>query len=498
MRARSLRARLVASMLVLLALAAAVIAVVTTLTLRQFLVSRMDNDLRAMSGVFQRQTGPPPDDRPAGQFPGNRGPRPPDSLLAQVRDGEVVASAVYARDGEITEVPDDEFAQLTSLQVGDRPDSRALGPLGDYRLLAVQRSDGTVIVSGLSEKNVDDTMVRLQTTEAVVAVVTLLLAGLAGALLVRRELRPLERVAGTAARVSALPLDRGEVSLVERVPDVDPRTEVGQVGSALNRMLDHVGWALEARQDSETRLRQFVADASHELRTPLAAIRGYAELTRRDELPANTEYALVRISSQAERMTTLVEDLLLLARLDAGRPLERGEVDLTRLVVDAVSDAHVSGPSHQWRLALPEEPVTVPGDAARLAQVLANLLANARTHTPPGSTVTVGLTSGARGAELTVVDDGPGIAPELLPHVFERFARGSSSRSRENGSTGLGLAIVQAVVAAHGGSVNVTSVPGRTAFIVRLPTPTPTPTPPPHPLPLPLPDPGANGTFGRT
>jgi two-component system OmpR family sensor kinase len=299
--------------------------------------------------------------------------------------------------------------------------------------------------------------------------VTLLGAGVAGAVVVRRELRPLERVAATAARVSALQLDRGEVSLVERVPDVDPRTEVGQVGSALNHMLDHVRSALEARHDSEVQLRQFVADASHELRTPLAAIRGYAELSRRGVLTPETEYSLARISSQAERMTTLVEDLLLLARLDAGRPLEQGEVDLTRLVVDAVSDAYAAGPTHRWQLDVPDEPVTVPGDGSRLAQVLANLLANARAHTPPGTRVVVGLAVGPAYADLSVVDEGPGIAPELLPHVFERFARGSSSRSRQNGSTGLGLAIVHAVVTAHLGSVGVASGPGRTVFTVHLP-----------------------------
>jgi two-component system OmpR family sensor kinase len=177
-------------------------------------------------------------------------------------------------------------------------------------------------------------------------------------------------------------------------------------------------------------------------------------------------------------MTTLVEDLLLLARLDAGRPLERREVDLTRLVVDAVSDAHAAGPGHRWQLALPEEPVTVPGDALRLAQVLANLLANARTHTPQGTAVTVALAVESAGARLEVVDDGPGIAPELLPHVFERFARGSTSRSRANGSSGLGLAIVDAVVAAHGGSVRVASGPGRTAFTVRLPSVAPEQTVP--------------------
>jgi len=305
--------------------------------------------------------------------------------------------------------------------------------------------------------------------ELVVAGVALAGAGAAAAVLVRRELRPLERVAATAARVGALPLDRGEVSLVERVPDADPRTEVGQVGAALNHMLDNVGSALEARHESEVRLRRFVADASHELRTPLAAISGYTELTRRGELTAEAEHSLTRIASQTERMTALVEDLLLLARLDAGRPLEHADVDLTRLVVDAVTDAHVAGPGHRWELAVPDEPVVVPGDAARLGQVLANLLANARTHTPPGTTVTVSVDADAGGARLRVADDGPGIAPDVLPHVFERFARGSASRSRETGSTGLGLAIVRAVVTAHGGEVEVASSPGRTEFTVRLP-----------------------------
>ena len=319
-----------------------------------------------------------------------------------------------------------------------------------------------------------DVVDSLIVTEVIVIGLALIGAGVAGAVLVRRELRPLERVAETAATVSALPLDRGEVELVERVRDVDPRTEVGQVATALNQMLDNVGGALEVRQDSETRLRRFIADASHELRTPLAAIRGYAELSRRAPLAPDTAYSLTRISSQAERMTTLVEDLLLLARLDAGRPLERGPVDLTRLVLDGVNDAHAAGMDHRWQLDLPEEPVVVPGDASRLTQVLSNLLANARTHTPAGTTVTVGLaradSNAERGTALTVTDDGPGVPADLLPHVFERFARGSASRSRETGSSGLGLAIVDAVVAAHGGRVEVTSRPGRTAFTVWLPT----------------------------
>ncbi len=467
MKPRSLRARLVATMLLLLAVASAVIAVVTTLTLQQFLSGRLDSDLRALSSLFQRFPGPPP---PGLSGPGNRGPRPPDSLFVQLDGGRVVSAAVNTRDGEVIAVPPEEYPDFTTLPLDGRPHSAVIGELGSYRLLATSTTGSGVIIAGLSERNQQETVARLQTTELVVTVLTLIGAGLAGAFVVRRELRPLERVAATASRVSALPLDRGVVSLVERVPEADPSTEVGQVGTALNRMLDHVGSALQARQDSETRLRQFVADASHELRTPLAAIRGYAELSRRGELSPDTEHSLLRISSQAEQMTMLVEDLLLLARLDAGRPLERGDVDLTRLVVDAVNDAHVSGPEHHWQLALPAEPVTVPGDAARLAQVLANLLANARTHTPPGTTVTVGLSSDPGGAELSVLDEGPGIAPELLPHVFERFARGSTSRSRQHGSTGLGLSIVDAVVTAHGGRVTVTSTPGRTEFHVHLPT----------------------------
>jgi two-component system OmpR family sensor kinase len=177
-----------------------------------------------------------------------------------------------------------------------------------------------------------------------------------------------------------------------------------------------------------------------------------------------------RIESEAARMTTLVDDLLLLARLDAGRPLEVSEVDLSRLVVDAVSDAHVAGPGHSWRLELADEPVTVLGDAQRLHQVLANLLSNGRTHTPPGTTVSTSLARSPDGnAVLTITDDGPGITRELLPRIFERFARGDSSRSRAAGSTGLGMAIVSAVVIAHHGTVEVTSRPGRTEFEVRIP-----------------------------
>jgi two-component system OmpR family sensor kinase len=238
-------------------------------------------------------------------------------------------------------------------------------------------------------------------------------------------------------------------------------------------MLGHIANALAVRHASEMRVRKFVADASHELRTPLAAIRGYAELTRRsgDKVPPDIARAMDRVESESIRMTALVEDLLLLARLDAGRPLRRQPVDMTQLAVDSVSDAHVAGPDHKWRITVPDIPVIIPGDEPRLRQVLANLLANARTHTPAGTTVVVAIAeAGDHEVQLSVTDDGPGIPPQLLPEVFERFARGDSSRSRAAGSTGLGLSIVAAVVSAHRGNVMVTSRPGHTEFAVRLPS----------------------------
>jgi two-component system OmpR family sensor kinase len=298
-------------------------------------------------------------------------------------------------------------------------------------------------------------------------------ASILGIVITRRALAPLTRVAATAREVANLPLDRGEVALPVRVPerDANPNTEVGQMGSALNRMLDHIATALSTRQASEMRVRQFVADASHELRTPLTAIRGYTELARRrrDELPDEVAHAMGRVASESERMTHLVEDLLLLARLDSGRPLDSEQVDLSQLAVDAVSDAHVAGPQHDWNLDLPDEPVLVTGDSARLHQVLTNLLANARVHTPAGTTVTASLTTQPSHAVLSVADNGPGIPPEQQSEVFERFARGDTSRSRKGGSTGLGLAIVAAVVRAHHGTIAVRSVPGSTEFVVRLP-----------------------------
>ncbi|MDT9681819.1 HAMP domain-containing sensor histidine kinase [Streptomyces sp. TRM76323] len=464
----SLRTRLVVSAVALIAVVAAVIGAVTTIALRSYLVEQKDGQLREAvhRGTMDRAGGLRFVGAPGNELGtvGGRAETPGGPLgvagrLDSPRPGDVPGALTGAQLAALSAAPRDGAVHTVTLP-----------GLGDHRVLS---SPDARLVLAFPLGDVRDTVGTLVLVEVCVTAAGLVAAAIAGGTLVGVALRPLRRVAATARRVSELPLHRGEVALHERVPDTeaDPRTEVGQVGAALNRMLDHVHSALHARQVSETRVRQFVADASHELRTPLASIRGYAELTRRghEEAGPATRHALTRIEAEATRMTGLVEDLLLLARLDAGRPLSYEPTDLSPLVVDAVSDARAAGPGHVWRLDLPPDPVTVHGDPARLQQVLVNLLGNARAHTPAGTTVTARVRRDGHGVLLEVCDDGPGVPGELLPYVFQRFARGDTSRSRQSGSTGLGLAIVQAVVTAHGGHVDVSSVPGRTVFAVRLP-----------------------------
>ncbi|MFI5743786.1 sensor histidine kinase [Streptomyces anulatus] len=509
----TLRTRLVVSAVSLIAVVAAVIGSVTAIAFHSYMYGKLDDQLHSVAERAQRPPGPGPVPealRAAGPlgFVGGGG-QPLGTFGALLgEDGDVTASKVVEDSGlraqeSAKPLTGEQRSALEEAAPGTGEGARSvdLPGLGGYRVEAATTTEGYTVLVGIPSAEVSGALTTLIVVEVCVTAAGLLAASIAGTVLVGIALRPLRRVAATATRVSELPLHSGEVALLERVPDAeaDPRTEVGQVGAALNRMLGHVGSALTARQESETRVRQFVADASHELRTPLASIRGYAELTRRatgsreaPEPDPVTRHALGRIESEADRMTGLVEDLLLLARLDSGRPLSYGRTDLLPLVVDAISDARAADQAapdqgapgqdarHRWRLELPAEPVTVRADPDRFQQVLVNLLANARTHTPPGTTVTVSVRPPVRAGgpvTLEVRDDGPGIPAELLPHVFERFARGDASRSRgagtgtgtATGSTGLGLAIVQAVVSAHGGRVRVDSEPGRTVFVIELP-----------------------------
>ena len=362
---------------------------------------------------------------------------------------------------------------------GPRTSHGQTSGLDYYRMVGRPGDGDEVLVTGVSRKPAWDAVTRETAIVAGMTTLALLLTALCTVAIVRFALRPLGRVAATAAEVATLPLDRDHHAITPRVPatDTDARTEVGLVGDTLNRLLDNVERALADVAASDRRMRQFITDASHELRTPLAAIHGYAELTRQDSsvLPETTEYSLARIEAEARRMNSLVSDLLLLARLDEGQDLDTAEVDLTDLVMDAVNDAAVSAPTHRWLTNVPDGPVWVRGDRARLHQTLANLLSNARVHTPEGTTVTTGVATGRADdgiayAELTVTDDGPGIAPELLPHLFERFVRADKSRSRQAGSFGLGLSIAASIIEAHKGSIEAESASGKTTFRVRLPT----------------------------
>lgn len=479
-RAWTLRGRIVTAVVGLLAALCLVIGTVSVLVLSSYLIDRLDAQL---NGVITRSTsyadrlyGSGPIDARIDGIVSNPA-QPQGTMGIVISNGTVAFGRVLSSAGSANEVTVDSTA-FKDLRVDGSPQSVYLGPaLHEYRVAAVQLLNGDVMIMGLPLGDANATVARLTLVIVLVSVAGLLLAVALAELIVRVALRPLDRVAATAVTVSEMPLDRGDVALSIRVPDEDTnvQTEVGKVGSALNRMLGHVGSALAARQASEQKVRQFVADASHELRTPLASIRGYSELTRRSphQLPEDVTHSIGRIESEATRMTSLVEDLLLLARLDEGRDLEREPVDLSMLLVDAVSDAHAAGTDHVWSLDLPGEPVIVPGDRARLHQVFVNLLANARIHTPPGTEVKVGLVpaeEGQRRVSVTITDNGPGISPDIASTLFERFVRGDSSRTRATGSTGLGLAIVHAVVEAHGGSVTVESEPGSgTTFRVELP-----------------------------
>ena len=531
---RSLRTRLVVGVLGLVLVMAAVMSAFSTVSLRHTLMARTDSQLmaaaqraadkrhdltqeaRKASDEAAQEGADKPGDQPDGADGADGGPGkegvPPGLdaagqstgtltlITTQTSSSDTASSETAAyidKNGHYASISKEDCRLLLSQATEDHPVTVHLHHLGSYRVVATRdEASGSTVITGLSLEG-DKGLIRTQLLiELAVALVGALVVALAGRTMVRSALAPLERVARTAHRVASQPLERGEVSIEDRVEkaDLDSSAEVGQVGGALNTLLGHVESALGARQRSETQVRQFVADASHELRTPLASIRGYTELIRREgadaDLPEEATYALERVHSESVRMTALVEDLLLLARLDAGRELRREEVDLVGLLVDTVADARAAGPDHDWQLdlavleppadATPEEaedflpePPLVIGDEARLRQVVVNLLANARVHTPAGSHVTTTLAREGDTLIVRIHDDGPGIAPDVRDRLFERFARGDSSRERRTGSTGLGMSIALAIVQSHGGSIDVDSSTAPedhgTTFSVRLP-----------------------------
>ncbi len=479
---RSLRRKLVLGVCAIVTAAILAVGGIAELTLRNEMVhllnSQVSNSLAAFNYSYAKAkiavAKPEPGVAAAdlGGFPG----QPPGTVIAVVRDGKVGFAAVFT-DGEPTAPPAEVVADLEKIAwTGPDPRTVRLGELGVHQVGSRDVGGGVRLVSAVSVADANAAFYRNALLVAGLAMLCLFAAAVSTVVLVHRELRPLRRVAAIADHVATLPLDAEQFRITARVDagDTDPTTEVGVVGHTLNQMLDNVDSTLTRMAESDRNTRQFLTDASHELRTPLAAILGYAELTRQesDLLPPMTEYALTRIEAESQRMSTLVSDLLLLSRLGEGQELELDDVDICDLIADGVNDAAVAGPDHHFVADLPDQPVWVRGDRVRLQQVVANLLSNARMHTPPGTTVTTAVAAAGnagRPVELTVADDGPGIPEEIMPNLFGRFVRADKARSREMGSTGLGLAIVASIVEAHGGEVRAESRPGRTVFTVALP-----------------------------
>ncbi|MFT4156772.1 MAG: ATP-binding protein [Microbacterium sp.] len=481
-RPLTLQARLMAAVIGFVSLILVIVAVITSAILGSTLERQLDEKIMSYSSTLARWV----DDMP-----------PTSATASNVLDGKqvppellfIVSSATTGTTGIVIGTPEDNLGstlelttdQLTQIKdalADDRAATVTITDLGSYRVSIMPANGKAAVVVGLPRDEIQSQMAALLSVIVLTTIGGLILLALTTAITIRVGLRPLRAVAATATRVANQPLDRGEVEITERVPasESDPRTETGLVGASLNTLLDHVNDSLSARQKNEERMRQFVADASHELRTPLASIRGYSELSLRalsqHQGPAaieSTTTSLERIQAQSLRMTRLVEDLLLLARLDEGQELVYATVDLTQLALEGVSDARPTAPGHVWKIDVPDEPVVIIGDSGRLHQVVTNLLANARTHTPVGTEITLSVAREAEVAVLRVRDNGPGIDPSARDALFARFARGDSSRARQTGGTGLGLAIAKAIVEGHQGRIEVASVPGDTTFTVRLP-----------------------------
>ncbi len=460
-RAVPLRVGLVAAMLLLVGCGLLASGVAVTSALRHDLVNRVDQTLIDASNSWAQA----PRRRP----PRDEGPnpaRPPSNFYVRgVDTAGNLWMAVNDRDAEPA-LPEDNNVGPTPVTIGSLNGSHI-----QWRAVSVRGPNGELTTVAIDLSDVERTVRSLAWSQVAIGTAVLVVLGVVGYWVVHRSLRPLAEVEQTAAAIAAGELDR-------RVPQRDPRTEVGRLSVALNGMLAQIQQAMASSESSaenarmsEERMRRFITDASHELRTPLTTIRGFAELYRQGAA-RDVEMLMSRIESESRRMGLLVDDLLLLARLDAQRPLERRRVDLLALASDAVHDAQSIAPQRRITMEVVDGPGTpeVLGDEARLRQVLGNLMANAVQHTPDTSPITVRVGTAGDDAVLEVADQGPGMTPEDAQRVFERFYRTDSSRARASGGTGLGLSIVDSLVYAHGGRVTVATAPGQgCCFRVSLP-----------------------------
>ncbi len=504
----SLRSRLLIAIGIIALVALAIADVATYKSLQSFLYQQVDQQLEGghvqyESGLDRGQLlGCPGGFNPSGTNPGGPESQPGGPPLANAF--EVQAVEVLTPQGQLVDAQkcaayDDGAAytpkvpttitgfttQANHEQVAyfTAPAEQSNGPL--FRVRASKLPDGNVLIVAQSLEPTGETLHRLLVIELAVSGAAVVIALFAGFWLVRVGLRPLRDMETTAESIAA-------GNLTERVPGENPKTEVGRLARTLNVMLARIESAFSARlaserrlRASEARLRRFVADASHELRTPIAAISAYAELFGRgaSEQKADLERLMGGIRTETSRMEQLVADLLILARLDEGRPMERRSVDLVALCAEAVHTAATVGPD--WPVTFrASQPIEVEGDATSLRQVIDNLLGNVRAHTPAGTAVQVSVEPDGPGAVITVADNGPGMEPDEAAHIFERFYRSDPSRSRSNGGAGLGLSIVSAIVANHGGTVSAEGRVGAgTTFTVHLPS-----VPPAEDEPAPSPE----------
>ncbi len=465
----SLRARLLLGLVLLVGVGLLASDVPTYELLENSLIGRVDRQLRYGAPAAANYIGETTH-RPHG--PGVGGSGPPTSLqpdtFIQHRspDGTVQDTHVVGwRDTDLSSAPQPVLPSALPTQPKSVSGMRGIS---QYRLIyeSLNVPDGDLVVLGIPLDDVNQTLQLLLFLEAPVSFAVLLGMAVLARWIIRIGLRPLEQMGATAQAIAGGDLSR-------RVEPATPRTEIGRLGLALNSMLTQIESAFAEQTQSEQRLRRFVADASHELRTPLTSIRGYAELLRRgaSEKPHDAALARRRIEEEAVRMSSLVDDMLLLARLDQGRPLERAPVDLTTIARDARSDAAAVAPNRTITLELEANcKVVVTGDEMRLRQVVGNLVRNALVHTPSGSPIEIGVGQQNGSAILTVADHGPGLPSGDTARVFEAFYRADPSRSRDRGGSGLGLSIVAAVVAAHRGKVQALPTDGGGAtFRVELP-----------------------------
>jgi len=467
----TLRTRLLLALLGLVALGLVVAGVATFTSLRSFLLTRVDQQLQEARQPVVMVLSSNSQFPGIGQGPSDQQPNLPPGTYGALLDtsGTVISQKTISYGQTTTAVPklpsplpsapaDDSGATMFSA-------GSSGSPATSYRVL-LQRfpQAGRILVVAVPLTETNQTLGRLLGIEVLVSVLVLAALAAASWWLIKHDLRPLERMAGTADAIAA-----GDLS--QRVEPAEPRTEVGRLGLSLNAMLVQIEEAFAERAATEDKLRRFLADASHELRTPLTSIRGYAEVFERGakENPDDLATAMRRIEEESKRMGVMVEELLVLARIGEGRQPESAPVDLTHVVSDAVADARAAAPDREISLQAADAAI-VMGDDNQLRQVVANLLANAREHTPAGTPVHVSLAAADGSAVLAVADEGPGLPDAETEKVFEPFYRADPSRTRETGGAGLGLAIVAAIVEAHGGTVAAASQPGAGAtFSVRLP-----------------------------